>query len=99
MGNLGIWVFALNENFKECGVAVMCQCLRKYLVKMCLSLKMGSEQISYSSESLDAQQKTMIATERKIQFPRTLQFDVVATTLFRLVLWMFLSCNKHVDRS
>jgi hypothetical protein len=39
----------------------MYQCLREYLVKICMSLKMGSEQVSQLGESLDAQWKTVIA--------------------------------------
>ncbi len=43
LGTLEIHDFALSENFKECGVVVMCQCLREYLVKICMNLRMGSE--------------------------------------------------------
>jgi hypothetical protein len=61
LGTPGIWDFSLSENFKECEVVVMYQCLREYLVKICMSLKMGSEQVSRLGESLDAQWKTVIA--------------------------------------
>jgi hypothetical protein len=39
----GIHDFALSENSKECGVVVMCQCSREYPIKICLSLRVGSE--------------------------------------------------------
>jgi hypothetical protein len=34
MGILRIWDFALSEISKECGVVVMCQYLREYLVNV-----------------------------------------------------------------
>ncbi len=80
LGTLGIWDFSLSENLKECEVASMCQCLREYLVKICLSLKMGSEQVSQSGESLDAQWKTVIARERDSErFDSLEQFNCLST--------------------
>jgi hypothetical protein len=67
VGILGIWDFALNENSKGCGVVDVCQCSRKCLVKTYLNFKMDGEQFSQLCQSLDAQQKTMISSERGME--------------------------------
>jgi hypothetical protein len=67
VGILGIWDFALSENSMGCGVVDMCQCSRKCLVKFCLSLRMDGEQFSQLCQSLDAQQKTMISSDRGLE--------------------------------
>jgi hypothetical protein len=41
IGTLGILDFALNENFKECGVVVMCQCSREIPCQNMPKLKNG----------------------------------------------------------